>query len=141
MIRIIRAEDERRWDNDVRDLLSARSSVVRGRAALAAGRIGNEDSIADLITLLRHDDEMGVRAMAAFALGEIESASAADALQDVRSASNEPLVRARAIEALGKIAAAIPKEQEARARQLGDGILEALKSESARRPAPDRLSV
>ncbi len=141
VIRIIRAEDERRWDNDVRDLLSARSSVVRSRAALAAGRIGNEDSVADLITLLRHDDELDVRAMAAFALGEIESASAADALLGVLSASTEPLVRARVVEALGKIAAAIPKEQEARARQLGDGILEALKSESARRPAPDRLSV
>jgi len=34
----------------------------------------------------------------------------------------------------------MPKEQEARMRQLGDGILEALKSESARRPGPDRLS-
>src|SRR6202521_1976703 len=45
LIRIIRAEDERRWDNDVRSLLSARSSIVRRRAALAAGRIGNEDSV------------------------------------------------------------------------------------------------
>ena len=141
MIRIIRAEDERRWDNDVRSLLSARSSIVRRRAALAAGRIGNEESVADLITLLRHDDEMDVRAMAAFALGEIESASAADALLGVLNASAEPQVRARIVEALGKIAATIPKEQEDRARQLGDGILEALKSESARRPAPDRLSV
>ena len=141
LIRIIRAEDERRWDNDVRDLLSARSAVVRRRAALAAGRIGNEDSVADLITLLHHDDELDVRAMAAFALGEIESASAADALLGVLSASTEPLVKARVVEALGKIAAALPKEQEARMRQLGDGILEALKSESARGPAPDRLSV
>ena len=141
LIRIIRAEDERRWDHDVRDLLSARSAVVRSRAALAAGRIGNEDSVADLINLLRHDDEMDVRAMAAFALGEIESALAVDALLGVLTASTEPLLRARVVEALGKIAAAIPKEQEARARQLGDGILEALKSESARRPAPDRLSV
>jgi cyclophilin family peptidyl-prolyl cis-trans isomerase/HEAT repeat protein len=140
LIRIVRAEDERRWDKDVRDLLSARSAVVRSRAALAAGRIGNEDSVPDLIKLLRHDDEMDVRAMAAFALGEVESASAADALLEVLSASQEPLVRARAVEALGKIAAALPKEQEARTRQLGDGILEALKFESSRRPAPDRLS-
>src|SRR3989440_7524995 len=141
LIRIIRAEDERRWDNDVRSLLSARSSVVRRRAALAAGRIGKEDSVADLITLLRHDDELDVRSMAAFALGEIESALAADALLEVLGASTEPLVRARVVEALGKIAAAMPKEQEARMHQLGDGILEALKSESARHPAPDRLSV
>jgi cyclophilin family peptidyl-prolyl cis-trans isomerase/HEAT repeat protein len=108
---------------------------------MAAGRIGNEDSVPDLIKLLRHDDEMDVRAMAAFALGEVESASAADALLGVLSASKEPLVRSRAVEALGKIAAALPKEQEARTRQLGDGILEALKVESARRSAPDRLSV
>ena len=141
LIRIIRAEDERRWDNDVRDLLSARSAVVRRRATLATGRIGNEDSVADLITLLRHDDELDVRAMAAFGLGEIESALAADALLGVLSASTEPLLKARAVEALGKIAAAMPKEQEARMLQLGAGILEALKSESARRPAPDRLSV
>jgi cyclophilin family peptidyl-prolyl cis-trans isomerase/HEAT repeat protein len=141
LIRIVRAEDERRWDKDVRDLMSARSAVVRSRAALAAGRIGNEDSVPDLIKLLRHDDEMDVRAMAAFALGEVESASAADALLGVLSASKEPLVRSRAVEALGKIAAALPKEQEARTRQLGDGILEALKVESARRSAPDRLSV
>lgn len=141
LIRILRAEDERRWDNDVRNLLSARSAVVRRRAALAAGRIGNEDSVADLVVLLRHDDELDVRAMAAFALGEVESASAAEALLGVLSATKEPLLRARAVEALGKIAAALPKEQEARAHQLGDGILEALRFESERRSAPDRLSV
>jgi cyclophilin family peptidyl-prolyl cis-trans isomerase/HEAT repeat protein len=140
LIRIVRAEDERRWDKDVRDLLSARSAIVRSRAALSAGRIGDVSSVPDLIKLLRHDDEMAVRAMAAFALGEVESASAAPALLEVLSASKEPLVRARVIEAAGKIAAALPKEQEAGMRQLGDGILEALKFESAR-SAPDRLSV
>jgi cyclophilin family peptidyl-prolyl cis-trans isomerase/HEAT repeat protein len=141
LLRIVRAEDERRWDKDVRDLLSARSAVVRSRAALAAGRIGNEDSVADLVKLLQHDDETDVRAMAAFALGEVESASAAEALLGVLSNTKEPLVRARAVEALGKIAAALPKEQEGEARQLGDGILDALKFESGRRAAPDRLSV
>ncbi|MDQ2920153.1 MAG: HEAT repeat domain-containing protein, partial [Acidobacteriota bacterium] len=141
LIRIVQAEDERRWDNDVRNLLSARSVVVRRRAALAAGRIGNEDSVADLINLLRHDDEMDVRAMAAFALGEVESASAADALLGVLGATKEPPLRARTVEALGKIAAALPKEQEARARQLGDGILEALTFESQQPSAPDSLSV
>lgn len=141
LIQIIRAEDERRWDNEVRSLLSARSAVVRKRAALAAGRIGSEDSVADLTKLLQHDADMDVRAMAAFALGEVESASAAAALREVLRSTQEPLIRARTIEALGKIAAALPKEQEARARQIGDGILEALKSEANRRPAPDRLTV
>src|SRR3989441_2219898 len=141
LIRIIRAEDERRWDNDVRSLLSARSSVVRSRAALAAGRIGNEDSVTDLITLLRHDDEPDVRAMAAFALGEIESASAAEALLTVLNASTEPLLRARVVEALGKIAAAMPKEQEARMRQLGDAILAALTLESERPSVSDHMTI
>jgi cyclophilin family peptidyl-prolyl cis-trans isomerase/HEAT repeat protein len=141
LIQIIRAEDERRWDNDVRSLFSARSAVVRKRAALAAGRIGSEDSVADLTKLLQHDDDMDVRVMAAFALGEAESASAAVALLEVLKSTQEPPIRARTIEALGKIAAALPKEQEARARQLGDGILEALKFESERRPARDRLTV
>ena len=31
---------------------------------LAAGRIGSEDSVADLVKLLQHDDEMDVRAIA-----------------------------------------------------------------------------
>lgn len=140
LLQIVRAEDERRWDNDVRNLLSARSAVVRKRAALAAGRIGSEDSVVDLIKLLQHDDEMDVRAMAAFALGEVESASAAEALLEVLGSSKEPQVRARVVEALGKIAATLPKGQEARARQLGDGILDALKIELERRPSPDRLT-
>lgn len=141
LIRIIRAEDERRWDDDVRNLLSARSAVVRRRAALAAGRMGNEDSVADLITLLRHDDELDVRAMAAFALGEVESASAADALLTVLNRAEESLLRARVVEALGKIAAVLPKEQESRSRQLGDAILNALRLESERPSAPDRMTI
>jgi cyclophilin family peptidyl-prolyl cis-trans isomerase/HEAT repeat protein len=140
LLQIVRAEDERRWDNDVRSLLSARSAVVRKRAALAAGRIGREEAVSDLINLLQHDDEMDVRSMAAFAIGEVESALAADVVLEVLGSSKEPQVRARAVEALGKIAAALPKEQEARARQLGNGILEALKVE-IERPAPDRLTV
>ena len=80
LLQIVRAEDERRWDNDLRGLLSARAAVVRTPAALAAGRIGNEAAVADLLPLLQHDDESEVRAMAAFALGEIESPLAADAL-------------------------------------------------------------
>lgn len=141
LIRIIRAEDERRWDKDLRDLFSARSEVVRLRAALAAGRIGDEASVSDLIILLRQDSEMDVRAMAAFALGEIESPLAADALLAILKDSDQTTVRARAIEALGKIAAALPKEQEARSRELGGVILEAVKLEGNRRSAPDELTV
>lgn len=142
LLRIIRAEDERRWDDDLRSLFSARNSHVRARAALAAGRIGNEDAVGDLIRLFQHDDESEVRAMAAFALGEIESALAADALLSVfLNNRGDEVVRARAVEALGKIAAALPKEQKARQQQLAGAILEALKFEARRRSASDRLTV
>ena len=141
LLRIVRAEDERRWGSDLRDLFRARNAHVRERAALAAGRIGNEDSVADLIILLRQDDESDVRAMAAFAIGEVESPLGAEALLAVLKDSKEPLLRARVVEALGKIAAALPKEQEARAHELGAAILEALNFEAGRRSAPDRLTI
>jgi cyclophilin family peptidyl-prolyl cis-trans isomerase/HEAT repeat protein len=141
LLQIMRAEDERRWDDNLRNLFSARNAAVRSRAALAAGRVGTEDAIPDLIRLLNHDDESYVRAMAAFALGEIESSLGGDALVTTLKESREPLVRARAVEALGKIGAALPKEQEARAHELGGAILEALTLEARRRPAPDRLTI
>jgi cyclophilin family peptidyl-prolyl cis-trans isomerase/HEAT repeat protein len=139
LLRILQAEDERRWDDDLRSLFRARNANVRTRAALAAGRIGNEDSVADLIGLLQHDDEPGVRAMAAFALGEIESPLAADALAKVLKDGGE--LSARAVEALGKITAALPKEQEARARELGAVVLGALSFEARRRSAPNELTI
>lgn len=141
LLRIIRAEDERRWDNDLRSLVSARNAAVRSRAALAAGRIGNEDAIADLIKLLEHDDESEVRAMAAFAIGEIESPMGADALVASLKTTNEQLLKARAVEAIGKIAAALPREQDVRARELGAAILGVLRFEEKRRSAPDRLTI
>jgi cyclophilin family peptidyl-prolyl cis-trans isomerase/HEAT repeat protein len=141
LLRIIRAEDERRWDDDLRSLFRARNAHVRERAALAAGRIGNEDSVADLIGLMQHDDESGVRAMAAFALGEIESPLAADALVAVLKDRGDELVGARAVEALGKIVGALPKEQEARAQELAGAIVAALTFEARRRSAPDHLTI
>jgi len=141
LLRIIRAEDERRWDDDLRSLFSARNANVRARAALAAGRIGNEDAVDDLIRSLQHDDESEVRAMAAFALGEIESPLAADALVAVLKDRRDERVGARAVEALGKIAAALPKEQEQRAQELAAAVLEALKFEARRRSAPDGLTI
>jgi cyclophilin family peptidyl-prolyl cis-trans isomerase/HEAT repeat protein len=78
--------------------------------------------------------------MAAFALGEIEAESGANPLITVLKNTNAPVeIRARAIEALGKIAAALPREQEARQRELGSAILDALKYELIRpvRGLPD----
>ena len=45
LLLITKAEDERRWDDELRNLFSNPSAAIRKRAALAAGRIGNEDSI------------------------------------------------------------------------------------------------
>jgi cyclophilin family peptidyl-prolyl cis-trans isomerase/HEAT repeat protein len=114
--------------------------VVRKRAALAAGRIGDEGAVRSLTYVLERDTDTSVRAMAAFALGEIEAESGANPLITVLKNTNAPVeIRARAIEALGKIAAALPREQEARQRELGSAILDALKYELIRpvRGLPD----
>ena len=132
LLRIVKAEDERRWDSDLRDLFSSPNALVRKRAALAAGRIGDESSIDALTNLLEKDADPGVRAMAAFALGEVESEAGANALlAQLKNKNGLVELRARTIEALGKIAAALPREKEARQRELGAAIIEALKSESA----------
>jgi cyclophilin family peptidyl-prolyl cis-trans isomerase/HEAT repeat protein len=136
-LRILKAEDERRWDTDLRQLLANTNPAIRKRAALAAGRIGNEDSVSALAGLL-HDADRDVRAMAAFAIGEVEAASGAGPMLAVLKKTNEPvIVRARAIEALGKIAGALPRDQEPRRLELGAAILEALKTETA---TSDRLT-
>lgn len=141
LLRIVRAEDERRWDKDLRDLFRARNANVRSRAALAAGRIGDQQSIPDLIQLLLHDDEAQVWAMAAFALGEIESPLAAEALLRALHDSRDDVLTARILEALGKIAAALPKEQEPRGKELGAAILKELRDVAHRRSAPNRLTL
>jgi cyclophilin family peptidyl-prolyl cis-trans isomerase/HEAT repeat protein len=131
MLKIVRAEDERRYDNDLGVLLFDKNSRVRERAALAAGRIGDERAVASLMALLQTDKEASVRAIAAFALGETESAAGASSLSESVAKANEASeVRARAVEALGKIAAALPKTDEARLRALGEIILKSLDDES-----------
>jgi cyclophilin family peptidyl-prolyl cis-trans isomerase/HEAT repeat protein len=139
MLRIVRAEDERRWDNDLGILLFDKGARVRERAALAAGRIGDERAVASLVSLLQTDREASVRAMAAFALGETEAATGAAALSEVAQKVNETDdVRGRAIEALGKIVAALPKTEEASSRNLGEVILKTLDGEMKRSPKPSR---
>ena len=129
LLQIVKAEDERRWDDVLRNLLLSRNASIRQRAALAAGRIGNEDAVSALTSLLEKDADVSVRAMAAFALGEIESETAASALIAALKNPSTPFgVKARAVEALGKIAAALPGEQEARQRELGAAVLEAMNS-------------
>ena len=126
MLRILRAEDERRWDVTLGSLLLDRNPRVRQRGALAAGRVGDERALPVLITLLQTDRDASVRAMAAFALGQVASAAGADALVSILRRNETGEVRARAIEAIGKIAAALPKTDEERARDLGGQIINAL---------------
>lgn len=135
---ITKAEDERRWDDDLRKLLSHPNAAIRQRAALAVGRIGDERSVGALTDSLQKDADPAVRAMAAFALGEVESDIASEALLAVlKNASTSAEIRARAVEALGKIAAALPREKEPRQRELGTSIIEALTAETLR-PKPDQ---
>jgi len=141
LLRIVRAEDERRWDKDLRSLFADRNPAVRRRAAMAAGRIGSEASVGDLVDLLRQDPHRDVRTTAAFSLGEVESALGADALLATLRESEDLTLRARTIEALGKIAASLPKEQEARSRELAGVILKQLKLEGNRRSAADEFTI
>jgi cyclophilin family peptidyl-prolyl cis-trans isomerase/HEAT repeat protein len=138
MLRIVRAEDERRWGAELATLLSDKDARVRRRAALGAGRIGDERAVPSLITLLQTDRDAGVRSLAAFALGEVESASAAEALLTALKRPDESgEVRARAIEAAGKIAAVLPETDKARLAALGEAILSALSQAAARGAAGD----
>lgn len=141
LVRIIRAEDERRWDDDLRGLFSARNANVRKRAALAAGRIGNEAAVNELVELFQKDDEAEVRAMAAFALGEVESPLGADALVNSLKNGGNGMERGRAVEALGKIVAAMPQADEARAKELAAQVLSVLAFEAHRRSRPDRSTI
>jgi cyclophilin family peptidyl-prolyl cis-trans isomerase/HEAT repeat protein len=138
---IMRAEDERRWDNELAALLSDKNALVRRRAALAAGRIGDERAVTLLVTTLRVDADQSVRAMAAFALGEIESPKGAEGLMAELKSTESSEVRARIVEALGKIAAALPKKEEARRLSIGEAILATLTAETTRKPQADRETV
>ena len=45
LLQIVRAEDERRWDDSLKSLLTHSDPGVRARAALAAGRIGAQGAV------------------------------------------------------------------------------------------------
>lgn len=138
MITILRAEDERRWDNDLSALLTDRNPAVRERAALAAGRIGVVGAVAQLSTMLAEDKVITNRAMAAFALGETELPEAIDPLTLALTRKNQaPAVTARAIEALGKVVAAMPRD-DAKGKATATVVLTALKDEGAKGKTADR---
>src|SRR5687767_12908687 len=74
LISIVKAEDELRFDQTLEDLMKSADGKTRVRAALAAGRIGDEQAVSTLIKLLENDSAQEARTTAVFALGEIESA-------------------------------------------------------------------
>ena len=150
-IAILKAEDARRYDKILENLLKHPHYDVRTRAALAAGRIGDEAAIPALLPLLEKGTAKE-REMAAFALGEIESIKAADAvLNALKTAANvqaetravasvpqnaqvvEPSngsVLARLVEAAGKITVANAKDE--RSKTLGRAILGILDAEAGK---------
>jgi cyclophilin family peptidyl-prolyl cis-trans isomerase/HEAT repeat protein len=133
-IRIVKAEDARRFDADLGNFLRSPNADVRRRAALAAGRIGNDAAIPILAEMLAGDSSNAVRAMAAFAIGEIESVKGADAILKQaavsldREAAGGPAVIARSVEAAGKIAAANAKDPSA--ARLSEAMISVLAAES-----------
>ncbi len=135
LIEIAKAEDARDAAPLI-EMFKNVNSATRYRAALAAGRIGDEAAIPGLAVMLS-DYVPDVRVMAAFALGEIERVKATlpiiGILSDERASG--PL-RARAIEAAGKIAAAAPRSDEA--KQLGEAIVRILLAESGKNGGGDR---
>jgi cyclophilin family peptidyl-prolyl cis-trans isomerase/HEAT repeat protein len=153
LLQIIRAEDERRWDDGLKALLASTDPKVRKRAVLAAGRIGKEGAVPVLAEMLLQDRDTDVRQMTAFALGEIESGGGAFALSEVlkRNANEDGAVRARAVEALGKIVAAMtaglppgtnaPAGEEDRLDIMRAAIVNTLRFEDSRRSRPDRMTI
>lgn len=137
LIRIVKAEDSRTFDKAIEDLIKAPDQAISERAALAAGRIGDDAAIPALADLLARNPTTNTGSMAAFAIGEVESvkgtAAILAALADGRTSA---AVRARAVEAAGKKAAANPKDENV--KLLGDAILAALRTETANGAARDR---
>jgi cyclophilin family peptidyl-prolyl cis-trans isomerase/HEAT repeat protein len=137
LITIMRAEDERRWDDVLKVFLSDPNPAVRERAALAAGRIGDAGAVEPLSTMLANDSVVANRAMAAFALGETELPAAIDPLTQALARKDQPAtVRARVIEGLGKIVAVMPRD-DAKGKATATVVLTALKDEGAKGKTAD----
>ena len=134
LLRIIEAEDKRLWGSDLDELLAHENPSVRRRAALAAGRIGDERAVPSLVPLLQNDKDDDVRAMAAFALGEIESPAGAAALIVELTKRDDSKIRGRVIEALGKITAALPATDKVPLTSFQKEIYSALEFETSRPP-------
>jgi cyclophilin family peptidyl-prolyl cis-trans isomerase/HEAT repeat protein len=130
-VEIVKAEDARTYNAALEKLIASHDAKVRTRAALAAGRIGDEKAVPALAALLEKDTATDVRAMAAFALGEIESLTGAEAILKALGDEKTPDdVRARAVEAAGKIVGAnAVKGKNEKVEDLGEAILDTLNAQ------------
>jgi cyclophilin family peptidyl-prolyl cis-trans isomerase/HEAT repeat protein len=99
--RILRAEDRRLIDEDLRALLADPDTEVRAKAVLALGQIAEPSSLPDVVKA-GSDPTTAIRANAAFALGLLADASAQAVLVQL-AADPSPKVRASAAEALGRL--------------------------------------
>ncbi len=102
--RIMRLEDERSLGaGEIITRLSDPNPLLRRRAAVALGRIGDPETAGSLAVLLT-DGSDSVRASAAFSLGLLEGPLPEEIRAALRLALTDPSleVRARAIEALGR---------------------------------------
>ena len=136
-VQIVKAEDARDAA-PVIAMFDDANPKVRERAALAAGRIGDDKAIDGLRNLM-NDKSLEVRAMAVFAIGEIESEKGSGAIlaKDSSEVSGAP-VMARRLEAAGKIAAANPRGQLTSA--LHTFIFDRLGEQAAMEVNRDRLT-
>lgn len=135
-VQILKAEDARRYDSVLETLMRSPNDDVRARAALAAGRIGDEKAIPILSEMLDKDASTKVRETAAFALGEIGSPKANEALLLSGGQAMPSAVLARRVEAIGKIAADNPRDEGTKA--LGKAITDGLAAQTAMGAKRDR---
>lgn len=136
-VQILKAEDARRYDKTLEDLLKHPNEQVRIRAALAAGRIGDEAAIPALEAMLEENlKSPDILAMAMFAIGEIESVKGTGVILDVIKsesgyARRSAQLLSRAVEAAGKIAAA--NASDPKSKELAAAILTVLNDEMSER--------
>ncbi len=119
---LLAAEDARRYDAAVlRRAARARDPLVRRRAALAAGRIGDAGGGPLLVTLL-DDADASVQASAAFAAGLLGDSTVAGAL--VARLQRAPLDSATAAEIVTSLAKIGGRRASAVLARLLDGELD-----------------
>ena len=134
LVSIVAAEDARNYDSMLEGLMKSANPGIRARAALAAGRIGDDAALPALLTLLR-DKTPQVAVAAAFAIGEVESVKDAEKIISMLAEDISPQLRAKLIEAAGKIAGANPSQPVS--KELGAAIVTTLKEEREKDRAGD----